>query len=145
MLKGVREGYRIEEWNSSCPPDKVVKAWDRLLFVNDQSGNLGKLVQMMQVQGMLKLTFQRPTELKVQLQNEGGIMSIGLSFYAGAAGLVIAEVKDGLLKKWCQENKVHIKASDRIRTVNGLEGSPDELLRELQTSTTLELDILMWQ
>ncbi len=116
-----------------------VKPYDRVLKVNGASKTTKELVKLMTDSDSMELEVQRPIMKDVPLTKAG--KKLGLTVNDGMAthGLLVKSIlPDGVASELPAGT---IKAMDRIVAVDGTEGSPQELMKELVKNDSFVLKI----
>jgi len=126
-------------WNTAHR-DLEVRPNDRILSVNDASGDVQLLLNRLQQDTQLVMLLRRPTEFRVSVAAQRSL-GISVSYAPRGTSLLVDEMGSrGLLRVWNSANPGReVEVRDRIVEVNGIRGSPELLLRELKSSGALEL------
>lgn len=138
VVKSLRPGS-IEDWNASCPPEKVVKVGYRLLAVDGKRGHPDFLASKMQLAQKPVFTFARPEYRTVTVENTREPLGLNLHIDDHAFGLVVHAVNDGMFK----QAKAEIYPTDRILAINGVEDTPSTLLSILRQSECDQFELTL--
>ncbi|CAJ1409910.1 unnamed protein product [Effrenium voratum] len=117
---GVEELY---EWNNRLPAEPVVRAMDRVLAVNDESGRAEEMLAKFVEGEEVKLTLQHARHFSLNLKRNG--QPLGLEVQAVEnLGVVILNVKEGIMEDYNKTGAgTAIEAYSCIYAVDGKEYS----------------------
>eukprot|EP00440_Ansanella_granifera_P023914 gb/GFBE01025972.1/.p1 GENE.gb/GFBE01025972.1/~~gb/GFBE01025972.1/.p1 ORF type:complete len:244 (+),score=59.42 gb/GFBE01025972.1/:1-732(+) len=143
VVTKVGEGT-IQAWNrenaAKASDANLVRRWDGLVRINGQRGSTKELVALLQQPGKLELVFRRPTERTVVIPKDR-YQSLGMMLETTAnAGLLLAEIQDGLLKARYPE----VQVNERIIAVNDEHGTSGQLWDLIEDNDTLTLKLLSY-
>ncbi|CAE8584286.1 unnamed protein product [Polarella glacialis] len=143
------EGH-VDIWNRGHPTNCRVKAMDRLVAVNGQTGNTHMLIQ--RLKGTLKpilveLTFEHPRLIQIEIpcRSPGQILGLALKGKGDSQSLIISNVLGGVVHQYNEtvDPESRVKRSDRVVAVNGQEASPSELIKLLRGSEEKDIAVTL--
>lgn len=143
IVRKVNEDGMVAKWNTSAPENKIVKEGDRVLEVNGTQGSSIEMAKILRQEGPFTLLLQKPQEKVVALRRPGelGVVLNYQKAGANAQGSIspwIAKINGGLLGSWNIQNPEEaVSVHDRIRAVNGISGTPEEIMAAIRDSKDL--------
>mmetsp|Transcript_5886 Transcript_5886/g.17342 ORF Transcript_5886/g.17342 Transcript_5886/m.17342 type:complete len:251 (-) Transcript_5886:163-915(-) len=126
----------IQAYNDMVSYHRQVQVGDFIVGVNGKVGHPDKMLKEFQ-SDELELLVRRPTIVALKLQRYKGSFGLDLTHAPGsvAKSLAVFAVIEGPVIDWNKtQTDVQVKKGDRIVAVNGMSGTPHELLRMLQAS-----------
>jgi len=126
----------VQEYNDGADYHHQVKVGDFIVGVNGMFGQPDKLLKEFR-SDELELVVRHPTIVVLQLRKHKGTFGLDLTHAAGsvAKSLAVFSVIEGPVVDWNKtQTDVQVKKGDRIVAVNGMTGTPEELLKMLQAS-----------
>eukprot|EP00927_Polykrikos_kofoidii_P043378 TRINITY_DN37453_c0_g1_i1.p1 TRINITY_DN37453_c0_g1~~TRINITY_DN37453_c0_g1_i1.p1 ORF type:complete len:267 (-),score=64.80 TRINITY_DN37453_c0_g1_i1:60-860(-) len=137
----------VQEWNEAHPARRV-EVYDRIINIDGTGGGINDMIELMHKDTFTKRLFYVKKARFVNVEVNKGTGSIGLALNftpsVGGIGLLIAEVKDGPILDWNNQNhgERSVKVNDRIIEVNGVKNEPQEILEMLRSAQAIQLKIL---
>jgi len=143
---GVEDG-RISTYNASVPVRERIAPNDMIVAVNEARELESMLRQLSQRDVSVTLLVARPTKFPVKVgRGEGQSFGLKLALQKTVGTCLYVEQLEaqGAVQAHNDgaafDNRVQVK--DLIQSVNGVSGSPDQMVKELQASTVVSLEVL---
>lgn len=139
LISRVRPGS-VQSWNQRRP-DMAVQAGDRIVEVNGQRGPSAQLVSAIRSEWRLHLLIRRQLKFSVSLPEFSGQLGLDIAMLESA--LKVLKVKEGPIKDWnasCAKD-IEVMPEDSIVEVNGVKGSPADLLQAIRSQQGQRLDL----
>lgn len=133
-------------WNQehSDDPERMVLPCDRIVRVNGTESDSNKLIDELKNDQRLKIVMRHAKRFNVCVERNGS--ELGMCVIGGNVKLdmlKISALRDGVVNNWNNtQPESAISAGDRIISVNGLEGDPEQMLNELRTNNRLDMTLL---
>jgi len=142
VVVDIKEGA-IKSWNERNP-ELALRLNDRVVDVNGSRGDANNLVTRLKSDTTWVLQVQRPSEFPVSI-NRADAPSLGMDLRYAPNGttLMITQVGDGPMQDWNRQHPEKVvHRHDRIIQLNGVRGSPHDLLQASEDAETLDLVIV---
>mmetsp|Transcript_19572 Transcript_19572/g.58684 ORF Transcript_19572/g.58684 Transcript_19572/m.58684 type:complete len:215 (+) Transcript_19572:82-726(+) len=138
---GVRQGVSpVVEYNGKASQDLQILPGDYIISVNGVNNDSKRMVEELAKERSLDLEVRHPVTSTVTINRQGGAMGLDLNYAKMGKSLVIDGIAEGAVMTWNKQNPAAmVKKGDRIVAVNGVSGSPSELLENITQSSTVEL------
>lgn len=141
VVMGVKEGPGLE-WNKANKGSEL-KQFDRIMKVNDVTGNPQDLIVEMNKSISVVMAIKRPAERRVAIDRSGPrgkLLGLGLANLDGLSLFVKDVVADGLVHAWNEEHPgERIEKDYRVVEVNGVRDNSQAMLDQLTQCERLEL------
>lgn len=121
---------------------------DRIIEVNACRGEVGEIIAELQKEGTWDVRFQHPTEFKVELYRQGtDSLGMELRFAPGGNTLLIHAIQPGPVMQYngrVESRSKCIYVLDRIIEMNGVRGTPADLLKASTLRDPIEMTVLSY-
>lgn len=122
---------------------------DRILEVNGCRGEVGEIIAQLQKEGAWDVRFQHPTEFHCDVPRQGTeSLGMELRFAPGGNTLLVHSIQPGPVMQWnarnMNEQGIYIHVLDRIIEMNGVRGTPAELLGASTLRDPIEMTVLSY-
>lgn len=136
LLVSIEKGGAVQAYNRTVPKGMRLVPGDYVASVNAVSGDSETMVKEMEAQSDLELEVRRSMEFMVEVSKTGGPLGLDISYAEAGQSLLIGAIMEGLIADWNKANpQKKVCANDRIVEVNGVSGTPEELLAAIKQAT----------
>jgi len=145
ILEGVFARANAMFWEH---PVWQLQPGDRIVEVNTCRGEVGEIIAELQKECTWDVRFQHPTEFKCEMFREGtDSLGMDLRFAPGGNTLLIHAIGPGPVAQWnanMDSRKQFICVLDRIIEMNGVRGTPAEMLKASTLRDPIEMTVLSY-
>mmetsp|Transcript_8895 Transcript_8895/g.31583 ORF Transcript_8895/g.31583 Transcript_8895/m.31583 type:complete len:244 (-) Transcript_8895:44-775(-) len=142
VVVDIKEGA-VKQWND-MNPEKALKVHDRIVEVNGSRGDSNSLVTRLKSDTVWMLQVQRPAEFAISInRSDAPSLGMDLRYAPNGTTLMITQVGEGPMQEWNTHNPHRVvHRHDRIIELNGVRGTPPQLLAASEDAETLDLVII---
>mmetsp|Transcript_56352 Transcript_56352/g.119926 ORF Transcript_56352/g.119926 Transcript_56352/m.119926 type:complete len:236 (-) Transcript_56352:148-855(-) len=142
VIVDIKDGA-VKSWNDKNP-DTALRVNDRIIEVNGSRSDSNNLVTRLKSDIVWSLQVQRPIEFPISINRaEAPSLGMDLRYAPNGTTLMITQVGDGPMQDWNRRNPERaVTRHDRIIQLNGVRGSPPQLLQASEDAETLDLVIM---
>lgn len=142
VVVDIKDGA-IRNWNMEHP-DLALKVNDRIVEVNGVRFDSNNMVAKLKSDTTWAIQVQRPSEFMISISRANApSLGMDLRYAPNGTTLMITQVGDGPMQEW---NKAHpdkvVCKHDRIIQLNGISGTPTQLLHASEDSEMLNMVII---
>mmetsp|Transcript_64551 Transcript_64551/g.185647 ORF Transcript_64551/g.185647 Transcript_64551/m.185647 type:complete len:224 (-) Transcript_64551:71-742(-) len=125
----------VTRHNSVVAKENQILPGDYIKAVNGISNSATALAEAVMQRTTLQLVVQRPYCFSMRIDRAHEPMGLDLNYSEKGTSLVITDIGPGAVRRRAK----HVLVGDRILTVNGLAGTPEQLLMYIKNANAVEL------
>jgi len=142
VVVDIKEGA-IQSWNEKHP-QYALQVNDRIVEVNALRSDANAMVANLKRETTWVLVVQRPREFMVSISRaDAPSLGMDLRYAPNGTTLMITQVGDGPMQEWNKANPEKVVCKhDRIIQLNGVRGTPSNLLQASEDSEQLNMLVI---
>lgn len=142
VVVDIKEGA-VKKWNEKNPTT-AIQVNDRIIMVNGARSEANALVMKLKSETTWELEVQRPSLYNVVISRENApSLGMDLRYAPNGTTLMITQVGEGPMQDWNRDNPSKAVCKyDRIVQLNGIRGTPTDLLHSSEDCDTLDMCIV---
>mmetsp|Transcript_61651 Transcript_61651/g.144570 ORF Transcript_61651/g.144570 Transcript_61651/m.144570 type:complete len:319 (-) Transcript_61651:67-1023(-) len=113
--------------------DLMLQHGDSIVEVNGARGSSQALLERLKADSELTLSIKRPVAFTISIARAYAPLGLQVEHAPNGTSLLVKTVNPGLIKDWNLSHRgMGIKRRDRVKTVNGSQGNPAELMAKMK-------------